>query len=83
VHLLCKHGSDWNQWYALSAGPDAAALQDDADRRNRAEYDEDHGDWLKHGKSGPQPMPLDDPRREGYRTFFVVGVPDWPAVDET
>jgi hypothetical protein len=82
MHLLCTHGDSWNEWYALSASADAQALQAEAERRNREDYERQHAEWLARGKSGPLPLHLDDPRREGYRQFFVREVPDWPLVGD-
>lgn len=79
--LLCKNGEDWNEWHALSVGADKAAMQAEADRLNAKEYAREHAEWIARGKTGPYPLPLDDPRRRGYSTFFVREVPDWPDVD--
>lgn len=82
MFLLCKHGDEWAEWYALSASGDASVLQAEADRLNALEYQKEHADWLERGETGAYPMPLDDPRREGYLTYFVREVADWPRVNE-
>jgi hypothetical protein len=80
MHLLCKHGDDWHEWYALSACQDAAPLQAEANRRNAEEYKREHLAWLARGKTGALPLPLDDPQRNGYLTYFVQHVADWPEI---
>ena len=81
MYLLCMDGDDPFDWHALSAGSDAAALQQEADRMEAAQYESDRNEWLASGMKGPRPMPLDDPKRN-YRKYFVRKVAAWPAVDK-
>jgi hypothetical protein len=82
MYILCKDGSDWGEWYPLSASQDKAALEEEAERLEVAEDHNNHAEWLAHGKQGPCPLTLNDPRLKGYRTFYVIAVADWPAQDK-
>jgi hypothetical protein len=82
IYLLCKNGFDWNVWYAISASTDESALETEAQRRNVEDYESMRREWEDGGKTGPFPLPLDDPRRNGYLKFFVRPVPEWPEVEE-
>lgn len=81
MYLLCKRGDDWYEWFALSCHGERETLDAEAHRLNVAEYDAERAAFLSGNRSGGMPLPLDDPRREGYRTYFVRQVPVWPQVD--
>lgn len=80
IFLLCKHGEDLHEWYVISASDLAAPLIAEALRLNEEEYAAERKAWLDAGKVGPETMPLDDPRRRGYQTYYVKQVPRWPSV---
>ena len=81
MYLLCKNGEDWGDWDAISAHAEKEILDAEAERLNIQEYERDHKAWLKGGKQGYVLLALDDPKRKGYRTYFVREVPDWPETD--
>ena len=81
MHILCKSGNDWLEWYAISAGTDAAALQAEADRLNLEEYEQNYAEWKKNGPPDCKPFTIEEQRAKGYAgTFFVLDIPDWPAI---
>ena len=80
MFLLCKHGMDWKEWDVLSASNDKDALQLKADSLNEEEYRQDAVDY-EQGKISWRPLALNDPLRDGYKTYYVQQVPDWPDFD--
>lgn len=80
MYLLCIVGDDPFDWSALSVGSNASEMQQEADRMDSADYEREHEEWLARGQTGPCPMPLDDPRRQGYRKYFVREVAVWPEI---
>lgn len=82
MHLLCKNGQDWHDWYVISASADPSPLQAQAYKLNVQEYEKDLAVWeAGTPKTYSRPKHHDN-IEEQYQTFYVREVPDWPAMED-
>lgn len=86
VYLLCKYGRDWYEWNVMTSSKNKDELDLEAKKRNIDDYGIRHKQWIEQehfgSARGGEPLPLDDPRRDGPLTYFVISVPEFPEIDE-
>lgn len=76
MYLLCEDYEE-NNWGVISCSHDRAPLDQEALRLNELDYDKCLRRYLSDNRY-PEPLKLDDPKREGYMKFYVHEVPLWP-----
>lgn len=79
MYLLCKRQND--RWDVLSAYEDKSILDNWAEMLNWAEYKELILKFItERGNDCDIPLPPDDPKRFGVKTYFVQEVPVFPII---
>lgn len=81
MHLLCKKGMDWHEWYVISASADPAPLQTQASAMNVQEYEKELADWEASRPTAYSRPKHPDKVEAQYHTYYVREVPDWPAME--